>query len=402
MWSFKQYLIEAFNNLIQESLASDTQHITHLSHAEDLGHEYGHAGAEHSFKALHAAADHVEHGAYNSNLTTKVDGGVSIVAGHHPHTGKFFVGYKGAIKHIGGEKESKLAYSHHDIEHHFADKPYLVDKLKTAFDHVHKILPKHGVYQGDMLFTHHDKHDEGNKVSFTPNTITYSAKHNSVEGKKIGRAKMGISFHTAYKHKEGSLHSNPVDHDELKQHEDVYHLSTANDTHRAHFSEQDKHEFHSHLGHAKSIHEKHGHAMYDAIHPVADHISTYINKTVREGTKPTAEGLQAHIHGHHAAEAAKLKTEAGKAKKVAAGNQVVQHIESNKEHFKNYLEMHHHIQHAKNKLVDVLDKADHPLEHHIGKEKAAPEGYVFHHEGVPIKLVSREKFSKANFAKPRD
>lgn len=404
MKSFKTFLSDIlFPAQLNESMAENTQHITHLSHVEDLGHEYGHAGGEHAISALHDAASHIEHGAHNSNLTTKIDGGVSVVAGHHPHSGKFFVGYKGAIKHIGGEKETKLSYSHADIDKHFGDKPYLKDKMKSVLDHAHKILPKHGIYQGDMLFDKHSKHDEGNKVSFTPNTIKYAANKNTQEGKKIEKAQLGISFHTAYHpHPGGGIHSAPVKHEELKHHEDAYNLSTANDTSKANYHEQDKHNFKEHMAKAEKIHEKGGHEMYHAVEPVKDHLGTYINKTVREDTKPTVEGLQHHIINHGQNLAAKVKTEKAKEVKINTHHALASHVWNNSQHFDKYLNMHHHLQQAKNTLVHVLDKADHPLEHTIKGEKSHPEGYVFSHKSIPVKLVDRKEFSKKNFEKSRD
>lgn len=384
--SFKRYPIEVrFPRLLNESLQAHTQHITHLSHAEDLGHEYGHEGTTH-----------------DSNLTTKVDGGVSIVAGHHPHTGKFFVGYKEAIKDIGGEKEAKLAYSHEDIDKHFEGKPYLQDKMKAAFNHVHKVLPKKGVYQGDFLFTPEAKHEHAGKVGFTSNTITYSAGKNSAESHKIDKAHMGISFHIAYDHKNGHLQSRPVEPDELKHSDDVYHLSTANDTHRAHFTDEAKAAFQHHMKKAEDLHKSGGQEMYNSVTPHSAHLSTYINKTVREGTKPSVEGLKEHIVAHGEREAGKVKTEKAQAQKREKSATHVAHVEANHDQIHNYLQMHHHLQHAKNELVKTLDRADHPLEHTIEGKKTSPEGYVFHHAGAPIKLVNREEFSKKNFEKSRD
>ena len=390
-------LSEQFLYTLDESLAEHTRIVGHLSHAEDLGHEHGHAGTEHSVSALKAAASHIEHGTHNANLSTKVDGGVSIVAGHHPHSGKPFVGYKGAIGKIGTEHETKLCYSHADCDKHFGDKPYLVDKMKTALDHAHKVLPKHGIYQGDMLFDKSGKKDEGHHVSFTPNTITYAAKKNSAEGEKIKKAQLGISFHTGYKQREdGSLQSHPVDHDEMKHHDDVYHLSTSNDTGKAHFSEQEKAKFHTHIGEAEKLHKAGGNEMYKHIEPVKDHIGTYINKTIRTGDKPSLEGLKQHISEHGEKEASKVKTEKSKTAKIGKSAELNTHIDAAHEHVSNYFKMHHHLQQAKDTLVKTLDNADHPLEHTIDGKKTAPEGYVFSHQGAPVKLVNRKEFSRAN------
>ncbi len=185
MKTFKQFIQDIlFPIQLKEAVEEQGHHVTHLSHVEDLPHEYGHNGGSTAIRTLHNVHNHIEHGARNSNLTTKIDGGVSIVTGKHPVSGKQFVAYKGALNKIGSDDESRLSFSHHDIDKNFADKPWLKEKMKHVLDHAHKILPHHGIYQGDFLFDHNDKHYEGNNVSFTPNTITYSANKNSAEGKK--------------------------------------------------------------------------------------------------------------------------------------------------------------------------------------------------------------------------
>jgi len=55
-----------------------------------------------------------------------------------------------------------------------------------------------------------------------------------------------------------------------------------------------------------------------------------------------------------------------------------------------------------NMFKTFLNKADHPLDHHIGDKKTSPEGYVFYHHGKPFKAVDRQELAKANFAKSRD
>jgi hypothetical protein len=55
-----------------------------------------------------------------------------------------------------------------------------------------KVAPKQGVYQGDVMYTHNDIKKDGDKTSFTPNTITYTAKGD--KAKAINKSKMGVVF----------------------------------------------------------------------------------------------------------------------------------------------------------------------------------------------------------------
>jgi hypothetical protein len=79
----------------------------------------------------------------------------------------------------------------------------------------------------------------------------------------------------------------------------------------------------------------------------------------------------------------------------------VQHIEGNTEHYDNLLNMHHHLQQAKNVLVKNLEKNTGGLEHHIDGKPTGPEGFVVNYSGEPTKLVNRSEFAKANLLKVR-
>ena len=77
------------------------------------------------------------------------------------------------------------------------------------------------------------------------------------------------------------------------------------------------------------------------------------------------------------------------------------HIDANKKHYKAALDMHQHIQKAKDVLVRTLNQHPGGLEHHIDNKPTDPEGYVVNHEGQPDKLVNRKEFAKANLLKVR-
>ena len=385
---------------------SNPQQLTHIHHPEDRPLLHGSSGFEHAHAALLHAHEHMKAGKHSSDLTMKYDGSPSIVFGHHPQTKKFFVATKSAFN-----KNPKLNYSDADIEKNHGHAPGLVSKLKTALKHLPKVTPKAGVYQGDVMHTKEDQkiHEA---VSFTPNTITYTARGD--EAKKVQRSKIGVVVHQQY-------HPNPkkagVEHMTVSPHPDTHnftqhpdvHLKTAeHDTSKIEYPKHDQNTFHQHLVAAKAIHDKHGPAMYKATEKhqgEAGHLSTYINHTVRTGEKPTAAGLQKHITSHYEKQASKLKTPAGAEKRRAEGAAHVQHIQKNAEHYSNLLNMHHHLQQAKNTLVKNLEKHEGGLEHHIGGTKSKPEGFVINHKfqgrTEPTKLVNRSEFARANLLKVR-
>lgn len=399
MISFKEFITES----------AEEGKLKHIHHAEDRPLLHGHAGFEHAFGALQQAHEHMKAKHKSSNLTMKYDGSPAVVFGHHPKTSKFFVASKSAFN-----KNPKINYTHEDVDRNHGHAPGLAAKLHAALDHLPKVAPKNGVYQGDLMYhaEDHDKdkiHEDVNHyrdghVSFTPNTITYSAHGDTA--KKIKKSKLGVVIHTKYHGDDiGDMKAHhDVDHENFKEHPDVYHHTAEHDTSKIHYSEKAQGEFHKHMAAAKAIHDTHGHKMYAATEKHQGehgHLATYINDTVRKDEVPSVEGLKKHIQGKYDKEAAKLKTDKSKLAKQTEASNHINHIEANKEHYQNLLTMHHHLQQAKNVLVGSLESHEGEYKHHIGGKKSKPEGFVVNHEGQPTKLVNRSEFAKQNLLKVR-
>jgi hypothetical protein len=267
-----------------------------------------------------------------------------------------------------------------------------------------KVAPKTGVYQGDLMFSEGDKEDRGAKgVSFTPNTIKYTAKNE--EADKVRKAKLGVVVHTQY-HGDDittmSSDSHPDVHN-FKQHNDVWSKSVNHDTKQVHYSDADQETFQHHMNEAKKIHDQNK-SMYKATEMHrgdAGHLATYINHTVRTDETPTAEGLSKHIQSKYTKQSEKLKTPIAQSRKEAEAKTHINHIASNEKHYNNLLQMHNHLQKAKNLLVSTLEQHTGGLEHHIDSKPTGPEGFVVNHKSEPTKLVNRSEFAKANLLKVR-
>ena len=159
--------------------------------------------------------------------------------------------------------------------------------------------------------------------------------------------------------------------------------------------------FEHHMAKAKELHDKMPHDFHNVVNKHLEHLTTYINQTVRSGDKPTTKGLRSHIQARHQKAIDSVSTPTAKAKKKETMNADLKHHDENEKHFDNALKIHHHIQAAKNILVHGLNKANKSeggMEHHIDGKETHPEGYVAHHNGGSIKLVNRGEFSAANFA----
>ena len=61
--------------------------------------------------------------------------------------------------------------------------------------------------------------------------------------------------------------------------------------------------------------------------------------------------------------------------------------------------MHKHLQNAKNVLVKSLSTHTGAFDTHIEGKPSKPEGFVTVKNNRPTKIVDREEFSRANFAR---
>lgn len=399
--------MRSFGTFLRED--SEEKHgekLNHIEHLEDHPINDGSKGFDHAVGALHQVHQHIISGAHDSSLTMKHDGSPSIVYGHHPETGKFFVASKSAFN-----KTPKINYTPADIIKNHGHTPGLADKLSNALEHLPKIAPKHGVYHGDVLFGAKDKSSEmiseaatkvkkKGKVSFKPNAIKYSASEGNPDYNKIKRAKFGVYSHTQYvgpTAKSMTANYSP-DLSNFGKHPDVYHRTPGHDTSKVKMSGKDHLEFTQHLDNAKKLHKKHGEYMYDTLEngPFRDHVKSYINSTVDTQEKPSVVGLQKHLETKYSNNIEKMKSDAGKKKHQDELTDQLKHTKLHKQNLENVFGVHSHLQNAKNVLVKTLSQHNGGLEHEMNGHPVKPEGFVVNHEGKLSKLNDRNEFNRLN------
>lgn len=386
-----------FNRLLCESIGSKG-HIKHLNHPED-GIFDGADGYNYSQHFLHSMHNHLKgKDSHVDNVSTKTDGSVSVVFGHHPTSGKFFVGSKSVFN-----KDAKLNYTDEDIERNHGHAPGLAHALKQSLKHLPRVAGKSGVYQSDLVFTHDTKHHDDKGTHFKPNTITYTVDKNHPDYHHVANAKIGLAVHTNYEGTPESEHSlvgmsaKPFfGKEELRGHKDVH--ITDNRFKRGDIKlNSDK--IDHHLATAEKIYATMKPQHLDSVQTHSGMLNTYINKTIRDGSKANLDDYRAHLSDKLTKEVDKVKSEAGKAKKQAIHDETMAHFDSNREHIGKALQIHGHLQAAKNEMVRSMNNSSHYYGHSFKGQKTNPEGYaVTNKDGETIKLVDREEFSKNNFA----
>ena len=388
--------MKSFTTFIAESAteASEKQ-LKHLEHLEDHIVNAGGAGAQHALDNLHDVHRKLRGRDTKTKITMKYDGSPSVVFGHHPETGKFFVASKSVFN-----KNPKLNFSDEDIQKNHGHAPGLVEKLKHALKHLPKVTPPRGVYQGDIMHTKGDVKEHKGKIHFTPNTITYSAPKGSAHGKAAMNSRIGVAVHTAYKGDDlpGMEAQYAPDLSHFKSHPDVHMISTTHKLDNVKYDEDKQDKFKKHFKAATSSIRRVPQEGHDAIAAHQEHLKTYINQTVRNETKPTAEGFINHLHNVHTKKIDGVKTQKAKDAKTVEKQRAVQHVMDNRAHFNHMFNAHRHLQAAKDVLTNSLSSTA-EFDHHIRGKKSKPEGFVVVRNNRPTKFVDRADFSRQNLLK---
>ena len=394
----------SFSSFLNES--ANEEKLTHLEHAEDHPINAGEEGFKHSFNTLHETHRALQGKKSSVSLSTKYDGSPSVVFGHHPESGRFFVASKSVFN-----KDPKLNYTTSDIQKNHGHAPGLVNKLTAALHHLPKVTPNRGVFQGDIMHSgvksrsnpHGDVESSAGSVHFKPNTITYSAKNNTPEAAKAKEAKIGVAVHTAY-------HGNNLEHMKAHYNADVSHFNKHSDVHMidtsfkssaAHYTPEAQKSFEGHMKKAVEANNKlKSYSHLEGAHEShKEHLKTYINSTVRDGSAPSVGGYMSHLKGRLQKEVDKVKTPKAKEAKTATLNTAMAHIDKHEPAFKSTLEVHKHLQNAKNVLVHTLAGANYDYHHSINGKATKPEGHVAVINNRPTKLVDRADFSRENFSR---
>ena len=383
MTTFKDFLFED----------ASEEKLKHLEHAEDHVIHGGSAGFSHAYHNLKDVHDRLTGKENATKVTMKYDGSPSVIFGTNPENGRFFVATKSAFN-----KNPKINYTPEDIDRNHGHAPGLVEKLKAALEHLPKTTPKKGVYQGDIMHTKGDVQTHSNKIKFTPNTITYAADKNSPHGKAALNSQIGVAVHTAYKGK--NLQDMKAQYapelNTFKNHKDVHLISTEHSLDKLDYDPKNQQKFAKHMKAAATLHKATGEDVFGAVQHHQLPLKTYINSTIRHGTNASIDGYVQHLTNAHQKKIDSVKTDKAKAQKTALANADLDHIKQNRQGFNRVLQMHRHLQKAKDVLTHTLS-SNSEFEHSIRGKKAKPEGFVAVRHNRPTKLVDRREFSAANF-----
>jgi len=290
-----------------------------------------------------------------------------------------------------------------------------------AFDNL-KGLGIKGVIQGDFMFEKKDLKRENingiKHIVFHPNTIAYAVPEKSALGKEIGKAEIGIVWHTTYKG--GTFESMSAEFGKeivpkLKKSSKVWMVdATLRDlSGTATLTSNDNKAISKKLSDAGKIFKKIASGVLKEIESNKELnlvINTYNNTKVREGqritnTKSHATGLVMWVSNRYQKEIDKRSTPKGKDAQVVKRDALLSFF--SKENIKN-LKLIFDLQNLiiDSKLIIInklnkLSKIDTFVKTKNGFKVTGVEGFVAidRLEGGAVKLVDRMEFSTNNFSK---
>lgn len=431
MLRFSQYLTEAAK--------FETEDINggHLEHVEDLPIKHGKEGVDLSLNFLDNIHKYLKGEPSAAKVSVKHDGAPAMVFGRLPNKnsknsgyapGQFFVATKSAFN----KTTQKLITSPEDVQTHFGDRPELASKMLAALEHLPKVTPMKGIYQGDFMHTPDMVKQEGDdengyRYSLNPQLINYSAPADSKLGQKIAQSKFGIVVHTAYPSASWKPHSKTgqmmlsfpkrqfnVPLRSFGKHSDVHVIdprSTAPNPEN--YGSDAQAAYDRAVKQVKIMSEKHdfNHAI-----PHAEHLSTYVNDTVKTGAPSTYEGLVDHITQKFNRQIENPKN-AKKAPTITQKrDEILNDLNMNSVKWRQTLRIHQALTDAKNALLPSLDanavNNSNLMQGSIsdpdtGENVNSQEGHVVVMSNpetgndVPVKFIDRPNFSRLNFNRGR-
>ena len=393
---------------------ANIKQLKHLEHLEDEMLNYGVDGCMAAVSFLKELKKMLGHQESSGFMQTKWDGAPSVVCGVDPLSGVFFVG----TKSVFNKTEPKMCATEEAVDSYYDGD--LAEKLKFSLRYFSKLGIK-GVIQGDLLFTDSTRNTEivdGERLyTFRPNTITYGIPTDHDIGKEVGRAKIGVVFHTHYtgdslaemQARAGA----PIN--TFKKIPEVAVINNDTPMHRVGFSKAEMKKFDNYITKIERMCRICGPFLDELVGASGStgdakfHISTFLKQFFNNEIKNARSignidealyDLANFYHAKTSKELAKIKTAANLVKKrnlvYASENYLVDNVYK----FKAMLTLYKELQAVKQMVIDKLDHLEEFrtfVQTDKGYKVTTPEGYVLHKDGSMIKFVNRLEFAYNNF-----
>jgi hypothetical protein len=285
----------------------------------------------------------------------------------------------------------------------------LADKLENAFIYLKRLNIKQ-VLQGDLMFDDNIKQDDGQSISFQPNTIVYKVDAGTELYQTIKRARIGIAFHTTYVGNDfASMDARfGADISKLNSTADVWvdDATVKNVSGTVTMTKAEQLELS--LAIKRLNPESVAGGVWSAMQSNSEFINTFkifINSEIKRGagiTKPVdiLNKFATFYRGRKEKELAGLKMDKAKQTRIEQIKNQLQFLNDNKQGLVTMLTMYNQTIKAKNIILNKLKNVQQIgtfKRTDKGLEVTDPEGFVaINQGGNAVKLVDRLAFSRTN------
>lgn len=337
MYTFKTVL------LVESKLDESTLHPEYAHFHNDY------QGAKHSIDMLGAVSDALRGQKRGLSVHRKYDGH-DFVFGRHPESGRFFV--------ARNTKTIRPLYTPEEVD----GDPRMLSALK----YLPKVAPPDGVYNGTLLYTIDQVKHDGKLFHFQPNMTKYTVHEASENGVKVAGSKMGIVLNSK---RDGSdLASMDAEEEpdvnNFGTNSYVHVLDSSVDFAKQHYAPKLYNAVTKHAGEATDLatsmdfehHDKHRETLLK-----------YLVAADKDGSKPSTASYQKWLIDNKAASAAN-------------------NVALLKSKFDQTFKLHHHLQNAKNALVEALTTYS-PVSHSMDDGPVEKGDFSVFHRGKKFELT---------------
>jgi hypothetical protein len=352
--------------------------LDHIEHLEDLLFTKGEEGQSY----INALFDYLPSAAA---VRLKWDGSPSIVFGYDDEN-RFFVSTKSDYFRKDGPIR---CYDNLDVARHHRDgSDDLKVKLILAKNHLRDLPWQHRLYHADILYTASDVNKwYGKTVEFRTNTLRYSIPSDGALGEAVLTSSIGIVVHSYYDN-EGIPH--PCD--EIYEHDAVVMFPTKIDMNSIpRFNNRERI---STLSAQEGMFDiRDDHLEYGSL------LKSFANHCLKTGETLDYWTFSDFITMKGVKTITALKTRKAKDRHFEEYQKIFNHIDERVVYYSHLFQTYRAVQYTKDLWLKNIGQAYQDVRCYIDETEFPHEGVVVHYLGSTVKMVNRETFSKANFAR---
>lgn len=336
--------------------------------------------------------DHVEDNIFNGEegYQKAVDALVAIMdkINGNPTSGKLAINYKGPKFQFGYDNRGQFFAK---LNEKTTDK-YTKNKFETASQYLPQVAPPTGVYEGSLMYTDEEVGEDPRNYFFAPDPTNpqnpvYGFQKEGEEGKKVRRAKVGI---TVDKKINGDIVRDTINPSlaGFQSNADIHIINPEFVVDKTNRNEEFNGQVKEHLNNADKAHIIAKEDMYEAMNSMGYHLRGYTSQTSMVDEKPTALGFKAYLKRKYDSDPEGTTTDRLNQKEILMN--LLDTVDEHHENFENGLNMYFELQQAKNILADHLN-GNLPHEKYLYGHKTEGEEFHVTHNGTTSKVVNRIK-----------